>query len=61
MPENLPRRPLARQTEDQPEYAPWDDPFCSPDPSPALQARAERGWEKFLRLAGRALAEDGKA
>lgn len=29
----------------QPEYAPWAD---SPDPSPSLQARAERGMARFL-------------
>ncbi|WP_327416990.1 hypothetical protein [Streptomyces sp. NBC_01233] len=41
-----PRRPLARQLQDQPEYAPWD---ASPDPSPGLRARAESGLERFLR------------
>ncbi|MFF4423421.1 hypothetical protein ACFY04_22020 [Streptomyces sp. NPDC001549] len=33
----------------QPEYAPWAD---SPDPSPSLQARAERGMARFLGSAG---------
>ncbi|MCX5155649.1 hypothetical protein ACWGCI_12725 [Streptomyces sp. NPDC054949] len=34
----------------QPEYAPWAD---SPDPNPSLQARAERGMERFLGSAGK--------
>ncbi|WP_404955204.1 hypothetical protein [Streptomyces sp. 147326] len=33
----------------QPDYAPWAD---SPDPSPSLQARAERGMARFLGSAG---------
>ncbi|WP_328300046.1 hypothetical protein OG389_21210 [Streptomyces sp. NBC_00435] len=33
----------------RPEYAPWTD---SPDPSPSLQARAERGMARFLGSAG---------
>ncbi|MEU9030652.1 hypothetical protein AB0D46_24620 [Streptomyces sp. NPDC048383] len=55
----LRRRPLARQLEDQPEYAPWDAPE-SPDPSPALRARAESGIERFLRgFAGEPVQEPG--
>lgn len=41
MPQPLPRRPLARQLDDQPEYAPWE-------PSPKLRDRAETGLERFL-------------
>ncbi|MGW6842254.1 hypothetical protein [Streptomyces sp. NPDC054958] len=53
MTQPLPRRSPARQIEGQPEYAPWADPFGTPDPSPALRERAESGLEKFFEsLAG---------
>ncbi|AWZ03574.1 hypothetical protein DRB96_26160 [Streptomyces sp. ICC1] len=59
--EDVPARLSAGTTDSavrhQPEYAPWDDPFDIPDPSPSLQARAERGLERFLRDA----AADGTA
>ncbi|MFB7355974.1 hypothetical protein [Streptomyces gardneri] len=53
----LPRRPLARQREDQPERILWDA-FAVPasasevygQPSPALMARAECGWKKLGAL-----------
>lgn len=45
-------RPSDSAVRHQPEYAPWDDRFGIPDPSPSLQARAERGLERFLRDTG---------
>ncbi|MFZ3470317.1 hypothetical protein ACODT3_25330 [Streptomyces sp. 4.24] len=44
----LPRRPLARQLQDQPEYALWEGAFSSPAPHPSLQVRAERGPGRFF-------------
>lgn len=55
MTEPLPRRPLARQLEDQPDpRIPWDA-FATPadvsteygQPSPALMARAKSGWQRL--------------
>lgn len=54
-PKPLPRRPLARQLQDQPdERIPWDAFASSADvtapygqPSPALVARAKRGWRRL--------------
>lgn len=39
-------------TVQQPEYAPGEGPFGTPDPSPPLRARAERGMQQFLRDTG---------
>ncbi|WP_405832474.1 hypothetical protein [Streptomyces sp. NBC_00105] len=55
MPQPLSRRtPLARQLQDQPERIPWDafavDSGTAQtygQPSPALMARAERGWRRL--------------
>ncbi|MFJ8213236.1 hypothetical protein [Streptomyces sp. NPDC096033] len=55
MPEPLPRRPLARQLQDQPdERIPWDAFAVDSDvseaygqPSPALIERARRGWRNL--------------
>ncbi|MEV6731009.1 MULTISPECIES: hypothetical protein [unclassified Streptomyces] len=51
--QSLPRRAPGSTIQDQPEpeYAPWADPFGGPDPSPALQARAESGMRRFLKSA----------
>ncbi len=54
-PAPLPVREPGAAAPSEPEYAPWDDAFDSPDPSPSLRERAERGWDRFLRRAG----EDG--
>lgn len=62
MPEPLPRRTaLARQSEDQPaERIPWDAFTVGADtaeaygqPSPALVARARRGWQNLGALHSR--------
>ncbi|MFJ3964133.1 hypothetical protein [Streptomyces sp. NPDC090036] len=57
VPHPLPRRTPGGTGQDEPEYAPWNGAFDSPDPSAALQARAEQGMERFLKAAG----EDGAA
>ncbi len=49
-PQSIPRRPPANEPQGQPEYAPWDA-SSSPDPSPGLRARAERGMERFSKSA----------
>ncbi|MCX5199312.1 hypothetical protein OOK31_36485 [Streptomyces sp. NBC_00249] len=56
----LPRRPLARQPEDQPEPVPWHAFTVGADvteaygqPSPALRARAERGCQRLGALHAR--------
>ncbi|MGW5342892.1 hypothetical protein [Streptomyces sp. NPDC004050] len=56
----LPHRPLPRQREDQPERLPWDAFAVDSDtaqtygpPSPALMARAARGWQKLGALHAR--------
>lgn len=52
-PAPLPRRAPGETVQKGPEYAPWGtDPFGSPDPSPSLPVRAERGMERFLKAAG---------
>ncbi|MET9690377.1 hypothetical protein ABZY81_18165 [Streptomyces sp. NPDC006514] len=48
MPAPSPRRPLARQLEDQPSYGRDPGTVDSPDPSAALIARAESGLERFM-------------
>ncbi|MFJ3974616.1 hypothetical protein [Streptomyces sp. NPDC090021] len=55
-PQPIPRRPPARQPQGQAECAPWDA-SGSPDPSPGLRARADRGMERFWKSA----AEDDQA
>lgn len=70
----LPRRtPLARQMADQPsERIPWDAFAVEADvsgtygqPSPALMARAMRGWRKLealhSRIGSSGASEDGPA
>lgn len=72
MAQPLPRRtPLARQLEDQPaERIPWDAFAVDADvtgmygqPSPALMARAKRGWRNLGALHTRIdpAGEDGTA
>ncbi|MFJ9942012.1 hypothetical protein [Streptomyces erythrochromogenes] len=51
-PAPLPRRSPGGTQQHEPEYAPWDDPFGSPDPSPSLRVRAELGMERFRKSAG---------
>lgn len=55
-PEEAPAPPPSRTPgstmQQEPEYAPGEDPFDSPAPSPSLQARAERGMRRFLRDPG---------
>ncbi|MFB7979642.1 hypothetical protein [Streptomyces vinaceus] len=47
-----PHRTIGDTRQHGPEYAPWDEPFGSPDPSPSLRVRAERGMERFRKSAG---------
>ncbi|MFE3629053.1 hypothetical protein [Streptomyces goshikiensis] len=51
-PARLPSRIPDSTVRQEPEYAPWEDPFTGPGPSPSLRARAERGMQRFLRAAG---------
>ncbi|GHI84120.1 hypothetical protein [Streptomyces xanthophaeus] len=57
-PRPLPCRTPGGAAQDEPEFAPWDDAFGSPDPSPSLQARAECGMQRFLKSAGEGAGED---
>ncbi|MEW2417536.1 hypothetical protein AB0953_27990 [Streptomyces sp. NPDC046866] len=51
-PAPLPQRMPGATVQHEPEYPPWADPFGdSPDPSPSLKVRAERGMARFLKSA----------